>query len=589
MKRCPECRRDYYDNSLLYCLDDGSALLDGPAMPEPPVSLSGKFAGEPATAILRSSVAPDEAGTRAQIDITNETAILPASTGSVSGTASKKSSLIAGVLGILLVTSLGAGSYLYYGRGSSKQIDSIAVMPFINDSGNADVEYLSDGMTDTLISSLSQLANLNVKGRSSVFRYKGRDMDARTLGKELGVQAVLFGRVIQRNDQITLSLELLDALTENVIWSGKYDRKQADVVTLQSEIARDVSNKLKSRLSGTDAAKVEKGYTADPEAYKLYLQGRFHWNKRTEADLKKSIQYFDQAIARDPGYALAYSGLGAVYMVMSGYTLDPPPDVAFPKARAAALKALEIDPTLAEPHATLATALHEFDWDHSEAEKEYKRAIELDPNNATAHQWHGNFLMDMGRFDEAIAEMKRAIELDPLSPIINSNLGNVYRAARRYDEAIAQYKKALEIVPNFEIAKIHLDRTYVLKGMYEEVIEGARQSMLSAGMTPAEAEKKVAPIRDAYRNSGAKGFWQNVLERQLAAAQAGHPDADDYEMACFQLGAGNRDGALNALEKMVANGRGMTGTLWLRSDPVWDPLRTEPRFRELLRKTGMPE
>ncbi len=525
----------------------------------------------------------------AQIDITNETAILPASTGSVSGTASKKSSLIAGVLGILLVTSLGAGSYLYYGRGSSKQIDSIAVMPFINDSGNADVEYLSDGMTDTLISSLSQLANLNVKGRSSVFRYKGRDMDARTLGKELGVQAVLFGRVIQRNDQITLSLELLDALTENVIWSGKYDRKQSDVVTLQSEIARDVSNKLKTRLSGVDTAKVEKGYTADPEAYKLYLQGRFYLNKRTEADLKKSIGYFDEAIARDPGYAMAYSGLGTVYQVMSGYTSDPPPGVLFPKARTSAQRALEIDPTLAEPHATLADVLHNYDWDHGEAEKEYKRAIALDPNYSSAHQWYGTFLLDMGRIDEGVAELQRALELDPLSPIINSNLGNGYRAAHRYDEAIGQYKKALEIVPNFEIAKTHLDRTYILKGMYQEVIEGARLSMLSAGITPAQAEKKLAPLRDAYRTSGAKGFWQNVLERQLAAAQAGHPDADDYEMACFQLGAGNREEALNALEKMVANGRGMTGTLWLRSDPVWDPLRTEPRFKELLRKTGLPE
>ncbi len=577
MKRCPECGRNYNDDSMSFCLDDGVELLFGPASVD-----------EPATAILHSTAAPGESPTRAQINTTDQTAILR--TGAEvepQGKGGSRQWQLAGVsiVVLLLVVGFFGSKYLF----PTKQIESIAVMPFVNESGNADVEYLSDGMTETLISSLSQLPNLNVKGRSSVFRYKGKDVDTKTLGKELGVQAVLYGRVIQRGDQLTLSLELLDAVTENVIWSGKYDRKQADVVSLQSEIARDVSNKLKTRLSGADTAKVEKGYTADPEAYKLYLQGRFYWNKRTAEDLKKSIGYFDQAIARDPGYALAYSGLGAVYQVISGYTLDPPPNVAYPKARTASLKALEIDPTLAEPHATFAVALHDYEWKHPEAESEYKRAIELDPNYPSAHQWYGNFLLDMGRFQEAIAELKLAIELDPLSPVMNANLGRAYRADHRYDDAIAQYKKTLELVPNFRVAQINLSKTYLLKGMYEEAIEQARQMSISVGIPQAQADKDAAQLKDAYRTSGAKGYWQMRLEIEMEAARANGHEPDPYELAGYQLGAGNKEQALDSLEKAVALGPGMTAILSLKVEPTWDPLRAEPRFKELLRKVGLPE
>ncbi len=322
MKRCPECRRDYVDDNLLYCLEDGAALIQG-SVPSP---------DEPATAILHDAVSANEAATRAQIHTTEQTdvSLSIAREGQNAASFDKRLLLIPLVLAVIVLGSL--FGYRYF--APTNQINSIAVMPFVNDSGNADVEYLSDGMTDTLISSLSQLANLNVKGRSSVFRYKGKDLDTKTLGKELGVQAVLYGRVIQRGDQLTLSLELLDAATENVIWSGKYDRKQADVVSLQSEIARDVSNKLKSKLSGADVAKVKKGYTANPEAYRLYLQGRFYWNKRTAADLNKSIDFFNQAIALDPAYALAYSGLADANAVMPIYAADARHEEFYP-ARAA--------------------------------------------------------------------------------------------------------------------------------------------------------------------------------------------------------------------------------------------------------------
>jgi len=576
MKRCPECRRDYYDDTLLYCLDDGNALLEGPA------TASGD---EPATAILHATGAPGDAPTRAQIQMTDQTAILPSDILPISRGFDKR--LL--VVPILLVIIAFGGFFGYRYITPAKQIDSIAVMPFVNESGNADVEYLSDGMTETLISSLSQLANLNVKGRSSVFRYKGKDVDTKTLAKELGVQAVLYGRVIQRGEQLTLSLELLDALTENVIWSAKYDRKQADVVSLQSEIARDVSNKLKTKLSGADVAKVEKGYTVNPEAYRLYLQGRFYWNKRTPADLKKSIEYFDQAIAIDPGYALAYSGLADVYQVLPGYTSDPPPGVAYPKARAAAQTALEIDPNMAEPHAALAVVLHEYEWNHPEAEKEYKRAIELDPKYPSAHQWYGNFLLDMGRFQEGVPELERAIELDPFSPVINANLGRAYRASRRYDDAITQYKKTLEIAPNFGIAQFNLSRTYFAAGMYEQGIEFDRQVRLSQGDPAEQVETEAAGARDAYRRGGERGFWQFMLEMSEKAARDTNREILPYPLARLQLGTGNKDDALDSLEKAVAAGRGKPDSVWLKAEPMWDPLRSEPRFKELLRKVGLPE
>ena len=274
MKKCPQCGREY-DNTMMFCLDDGAELLYGPASgSEPPASAGGQF-DEPQTAILNETPPPSEAATRAQIHTTEQTAVLPSGIADVPKSKSFDKRLLLAPLALAVIVLGGFFGYRYLAT-SSKQIESIAVMPFVNESGNADVEYLSDGMTETLISSLSQLPNLNVKGRSSVFRYKGKDIDTKTLGKELGVQAVLYGRVIQRGDQLTLSLELLDAATENVIWSGKYDRKQADVVSLQSEIAKDVSAKLKFRLSGAEETKVTKAATSDTEAYQAYLKGRYY-------------------------------------------------------------------------------------------------------------------------------------------------------------------------------------------------------------------------------------------------------------------------------------------------------------------------
>ena len=549
-------------------------------------STAGGQFDEPQTAILHETAPPSEAATRAQIHTTEQTAVLPSGVADAPKRGFYKRLLAAPI--VLAVIVLG-GFFGYRYFAPAKQIESIAVMPFVNESGNADVEYLSDGMTETLIGSLSQLPNLNVKGRSSVFRYKGKDIDTKTLGKELGVQAVLYGRVIQRGDQLTLSLELLDAVTENVIWSGKYDRKQADVVSLQSEIARDVSNKLKSKLSGAEVAKVEKRNTANPEAYRLYLQGRFYWNKRTEADLNRSIEYFNQAIALDPAYALAYSGLADAYGVMPSYAEDPQPEETYPKARAGAQKALEIDPTLAEPHATLGYILHEYDWNHAEAEKEFKRAIEIDQNYPSAHQWYGEYLMDMGRSDEAIAELKRALELDPLSAVIYNSLGNAYRRDHPYDEAIAQYQKAIEIDPKFLVAYTNLNGTYISKGMYEQAIEVVRKRRLMHGDPPEQVEKETAEIIEAYRKSGERGFWQLVLERTEKNARAKNREVNPLDIARIQLRLGNKEQALDSLEKAFASGKRNIGLLRLKSGSLFDPLRSDSRFKELLRKVGLPE
>src|SRR6185503_17149734 len=296
MRRCPQCNRVEADDTLAFCRVDGSLLAEA--------------SSEIETSLLTPATT-DPRGVRS----TGPTTVLPTSDAQSSTrqlndalplrphVASTRNSLIAGAIGIVLVTALGIGSYLKYGR-SDKQINSIAVMPFVNESGNADLEYLSDGMTETLIGSLSQLPNLNVKARSSVFRYKGKETNPQTIGKELNVQAILNGRVAQRGDQLTLRLELVDAQTENVIWSERYNRKQSDLLTLQSEIARDVSSKLKTKLSGADVAKVEKNYTANAEAYQLYLRGRFHGSKRTAKDAKQALEYYQQAVAVDPNYAL---------------------------------------------------------------------------------------------------------------------------------------------------------------------------------------------------------------------------------------------------------------------------------------------
>ncbi|MGE0126757.1 MAG: protein kinase [Blastocatellales bacterium] len=459
---------------------------------------------------------------------------------------------------LLLLVTVG-GYFVFSGRRRSGSIESLAVMPFVNASGNAEAEYLSDGMTETLIKSLSQLPNLSVKARSSVFRYKGKETDAKTIGKELNVEAILNGRVVQRGEQLTLNLELIDAQTENVIWTDQYDRKSSDLVSLQNVIARDVSSKLKIQLSGADLEKLAKNYTNDPEAYRLYLQGRFYWNKRVGKEFERAEGYFQQAVARDPKFALGYIGLA-----------DFKEDNDRPRKKEYIRRALEIDDRLAEAHASLGYQ-YMMDYNWAESERELKRAIELNPNYPQAHQWNGMRLMMNGKFDEARPELTRALELDPTSLGINLYYGVLLEVSGRTDECILQSKKLIEMEPTYSWAYIQLARVYRLKGDHQASVEAiARNSELIGNEVRAKA----------LRESFAKGGWQAYVQEQAKSPP--------MIAASFLAELGEHEKAIEAILKQAET----PGKFWFflhRTDPFLDPIRNDPRFKEAMKKLDPPQ
>ncbi len=575
MKRCPECRRDYYDDTLLYCLDDGAALLEGP-------SADSVLVKEPATAILMGTDNVNKFETRRQDQTVDQTAILPnLSDQPAVATGSRKSLAIAGLLGIILLTALGVGSYWFYGRGGPKQIESIAVMPFVNDSGNPDLEYLSDGMTETLISSLTQLPNLNVKARSSVFRYKGKEHDVKTLGRELSVQAILNGRVAQRGDQLMLSLELVDVATENAIWSHQYTRKQTDIVSLQSEIAKDISTKLKARLTGAEETKVTKSATADPEAYQAYLKGRFYWNQRGQGPGKMTaaIEQFKSATAKDPNYALAYAGLADCYALMPQETGAPPSEV-LPQAKAFANRALEIDDSLAEAHATLGL-INESLWQWSDAQKEFERSIALNPNYPTAHQWYSGFLGVMNRPDDRLAEIKKAYDLDPLSPPISLNVGLAHFERGELSLAVGQFNKTLEISPNFFVVHIALAIAYLKDRRADEALMEAQKAV--------ELSKRhgyaLATLSQVLAASGNRKEALRLVREIEQNPLKG--ESDEYFISAMYAGMGEKDQAFVELEKSYQKHN--TFLTNLRIDALMEPLRNDPRYKDMIRRMGLPE
>jgi serine/threonine-protein kinase len=482
----------------------------------------------------------------------------------------------------LVVLAVGITALVFYlrARPSNVVIKSIAVMPFVNEGGKAELEYLSDGMTDTLISSLSQLPNLSVKARSSVFRYKGKETNPQTIGKELNVQAILNGRIAQHGDQLTLTLELVDAQTENVIWSEQFNRQQADLVSLESEIARNVSAKLRTKLSGTDEQKVAKTYTANPEAYQLYLKGLYQWNKRTGEALKTSIDYFNQAIEKDPNYAQAYAGMALAYVLLPEYSAGKPAE-SMEKAKAAARKALELDDTLAEAHTALAYSLYSYERNIPDSDREFQRAIELNPNYATAHQWYGGAnLASTQRFDQAIAEGKRAVELDPLSLIANLELATTYDYARQYDQAIEQLGKAIELDPNWYLAHMLLCQTYDLKGQFAQATaEGEKARELNDDPTV------LAYLAHAYARSGKREEAMKVVGHMHELAKQRYVPAYGFGLA--YAGLGDKDQAFQWLERSLQD-RAWEIT-YLKVDPNMDSLRTDPRFKDLVRRVGLPQ
>jgi len=569
MKRCPECRRDYYDDSLLYCLDDGTALLEGPS--------SSPGRNEPQTAILHETSQPNEAPTRAQIHTTN----IPGFGGETVSQGRKFPAEIV-IIAAIVVLALGAIGYFgFFTRRTSAQIDSIAVMPFVNASGNADVEYLSDGITESLINNLSQLSKLSVKARSSVFRYKGKDVEPQQVASDLKVQAVLNGRVNQRGDNLTISLDLVDGATGNQIWGDQYTRKMGDLATLQSDIARDVSQKLRSRLSGAEERSVVKNQTQNTEAYQSYLQGRYNWNKRTDETTKKAIEFFQQAVAKDPNYALAYVGLAESYLLTDFHT-----DQKAPKARAAALKALEIDPTLGEPHATLAGIKDIYEHDPPAAEQEYKRAIELSPNYPTAYHWYAEFLSEQARFDDALPVWNKAMELDPFSLAIGTDYALEYLYySRKYDQAVDHLKKLIDMDPNYFRTHTYLARVYEGMGRYDDAIAEREKYAILSGIDPALIGKQKAEIVESLRKDGGRGYWSKALEMTVADNKG--KDQPAMDLAGLYSYLGERDEAFKWLEKAYEQRDGNLS--WLRVDPVWDNIRDDPRFKDLLKRLNLPE
>ena len=416
-----------------------------------------------------------------------------------------------GIGAAVLVALLAAAGWFYKSgsqSGTGQAIDSVAVLPFVNASGDPNSEYLSDGITESLINSLSQLPHLKVMSRDSAFRYKGKDADAETVGRQLGVQAVFEGRVLQHGDNLEISAELVDARDDSHIWGEQYSRNSSDIFALQGAIAKEMTTALRLRLTGVDEKHLAKSYTANPEAYQDYLKGRFWWNKRSEDGLNKGIEYFQQAIAKDRNYGLAYSGLADSYNIIAGFGFVSPKEV-YPRAKEAALKALEIDDTLAEAHASLAWSKAFYDWEWSGAEREFQRAIELNPSYADAHLMYGAALRKMGRVEEAIVEYQRAEELDPLSLSSGTFLGVTFYEARQYDQAIEQERKTLELDPNFTQANAVLGFAYAQKSMYKEAIgEFEKGLVVSPGDT-----RTLSGLGYTYAVAGRRAEAQKVLNQ----------------------------------------------------------------------------
>ncbi|HMQ02589.1 MAG TPA: hypothetical protein PKD26_01560 [Pyrinomonadaceae bacterium] len=563
MKRCPECGRDYNDDSMSFCLDDGSELLFGPASSsrsEPDASAGGPFE-EPQTAILYSTDAAGDAPTRAHINRTEQTAVLPPGVDDARKKGFDKRLIAAPIAAVIIV----AGVFLAnrYFDSSGKQIESIAVMPFVNDSGNAENEYLSDGMTETLINNLSKVANLSVKARNAVFPYKGKEVSARQIGEELGVQAVLLGRLAERGGNIKLNLELVNAKTLDVIWSEQYDRKQGDLVNLQQEIARDVSSRLRPKLTGTDEQKLAKSYTTDSEAYRLYLQGRFYWYKQAGQDFEKCADYFRRAIEKDPNFALGYVGLADYYSVRER-----------DKARENVNRALALDPDLAEANGTLGYQyMLEYDWVN--AERYMRRAIELDDKILELHRWNGQRLMMLGRFDESFAAYDRALAIDPNSSATRLAYGACLIVSGKLNEGIRYLEDSVKADPTHIWLHSFLGHAYELQGDWANSIEQRAISQELLGR-PEDAQL----MRESFAKGGRDGFLREMISRREARTPAG--GGGQSQTAAFYVLLGENEKALQTLERAATR----KGDFWLfliKYEAVYDPLRGDPRFQALVK------
>jgi TolB-like protein/Flp pilus assembly protein TadD len=446
-------------------------------------------------------------------------------------------------------------------------------MPFVNETGNPDLDYLSDGMTVSVMSSLSKLPDISVKARSSVFRYKGTHTEAPTIGKELGVQALLNGRLVQRGNDITLFVELIEPATEKILWSETYNRSMTDLLTLQGDIARDVSQKLKTRLSGEQQQELTKSDTSNPEAYQLYLKGRYHWKKREPEDLRKSIDYFNRAIVLDPNYAKAYAGLADTYALYFVYVADSSAETRA-NGKDAALKALSLNDRSAEAHASLGLLLQQG-GDFAGSERELKRSIDLDPEYAAARHWYGQLLRSLGRFDEMFSEYGRAVELEPVDPFHIDAYASGFSWARRYDEALVQFNISLELDPNRAIPHAWIAYPYWAKGDYAKAVDHLAKAKELRG-----SGEVAAKMRKAFADGGWHGFLRASAEDPAILPWP-------YERARYYATLGEKERAFEQLNKAYDIRESRIRNL--KIDPFLDGIRDDPRYGELVRRVGFPE
>ncbi|MBI4466217.1 MAG: protein kinase [Acidobacteria bacterium] len=490
---------------------------------------------------------------------------------------------LAVIMAVTLLTAaflwnLGGVRERLLGPPGPPRIESLAVLPLANLSGDPQQEYFADGMTEALITELSKISALSVISRTSVMRYKASDKPMPRIARELNVDGVLEGSVLREGNQVRITVQLIHGPTDKHLWAENYQRELRGVLALQSEVARAIAREIQVKVSPQEQARLAGGHQVNPEAYELYLKGRFHWNKRTEGDLQKSIAYFQQALEKDPDFAPAYAGIADSYNVLPIQGSLPGAE-AYPKARVAALRALEIDDTLTEAHAALAWVNWRYNWDWAGAESEFKRALELQPSSGHVHHWYALYLTVLNRTEEALREIKRARELDPLSLIINANVAWVYYYARQYDQALRECQKALEMDANFPQARTYLGLIYAAKGMHQEAIAEFQKAIALAGARPPSY---LGALGYAYARAGNKAEAQKLLNELLE-----QKPVPLLPVAQIYAGLGQKQEALAWLERAYEV-RG-SSIEFINISPSVDPLRGDPRFQDLLRRMNFPE
>jgi serine/threonine-protein kinase len=484
------------------------------------------------------------------------------------------------LLGVLLAINVGGWREWLRGRTGAPRIESLAVLPLANLSGDSDQEYFVDGMTEELIAELSKIGALRVISRTSIMQYKGARRPLGQIARELNVDAVVEGSVMRSGDRVRITAQLIQAANDKHLWAESYEREPQDVLALQSEVAQAIAQQIQVTLTLREHPNLANARPLNAQAHEAYLKGRYYWNKRKEEGYRKGIDYFNQALEVDPNYALAYVGLADSYLMLSHYGAAPPKET-LSRAEAAAKKALELDDTLAEGHASLAHILSVLDWDRLRAEKEYQRALALNPNYATAHHWFALHLSVMGRHKEAIAEMKRARELDPLSLPINVSVGYAFMVAGEYDQAIAECGKTLEIDPNFAYAYFYRGRAYLLKGMYKEAVAEFKKALELSGV---RGNIKGA-LGYAYAVSGNREQAERLVNELRRESNRRY--ILPGEIAIIYTGLGDKDRAFEWLEKAYED-RSDWWLLELKVNPMFDTLRPDPRFQDLARRVGLP-